>query len=100
MSHAPRSHAVLLHIKQAGRWLGRLLAALVHLAWNLLMLLVILPFAGAGLLALLFIGLLGSPAGPGLPPGRSSAVRHWPGPVLCRPGRTVRDTVPPPPDCE
>lgn len=58
MSHAPRSHAVLLHIKQAGRWLGRLLAALVHLAWNLLMLLVILPFAVAGLLALLCIGLL------------------------------------------
>lgn len=58
MSHAPHSHAVLLRIKQAGRWLGRLLAALAHLAWNLLMLVVILPFAGAGLLALLCIGLL------------------------------------------
>ena len=58
MSHTPRSHAVLLRIRQAGRWLGRLLTALARLAWNLLMLAVILPFAGAGLLALLCIGLL------------------------------------------
>lgn len=58
MPKTPRSHAVLAHVKQAGRGLGRLLAALARLAWNLLLVLVMLPFAAAGLLALLGIGLL------------------------------------------
>lgn len=58
MPRTPRAHTVLAHVKQAGCGLGRLLAALAQLAWNLLLVLVMLPFAAAGLLALLGIGLL------------------------------------------
>lgn len=58
MPRSPRSHTALVHVKQAGCGLGRLLAALAHLVWNLLLVLVMLPFAAAGLLALLGIGLL------------------------------------------
>lgn len=74
MSHAPRSRAVLARMKQAGRWLGHLLAALGRLAWNLVMLALILPFAGAGLLTLLGIGLLTVLLGQGYPLA---------GPLLC-----------------
>lgn len=42
-----------------GLWgLGRLLKALVRLAWNLLLFLIALPFAAAGVLAILSIGVL------------------------------------------
>ena len=40
------------------RGLGRLLRALARLAWNLLLLLIALPFAAAGILAILSIGIL------------------------------------------
>lgn len=58
MPPTPRSHAALSHAKQVGYGLGRLISALAHLVWNLLVVLVLLPFAAAGLLALLGIGLL------------------------------------------
>lgn len=58
VSQSPRSRAALLRVKQVACGLGRLFAALAHLAWNLLLILVILPFAAAGLLALLCIGFL------------------------------------------
>ena len=58
MPRSPRSHATLIRVKQAGCGLGRLLGALAHLVWNLLVILVLLPFAAAGLLSLLCIGIL------------------------------------------
>ena len=58
MSHAPHFSAARSRIRQALRGLGRLLGALLHGVRNLLILLVMLPFAAAGLLVVLCIGLL------------------------------------------
>ena len=69
------------------RRLGRLFRELARLAWNLLLLLIALPFAAAGVLAILSIGVPGSAAGPGVSPGGAAAVLSGIGPLLCRFGR-------------
>ena len=57
----PHTHPVLSGagrtFRRAGPGLGRCLKALVRLAWNLLLALAALPFAAAGMLALVCIGL-------------------------------------------
>lgn len=68
------------------RGLGRLIKALVRLAWNLLLLLIALPFVVTAVLAILSIGVLGGTSDPGVSPGGTAAVLSGTGTVLYRSG--------------
>lgn len=57
-SHTSRLRLIRAGAARSIRRLGRLLKALVRLTWNLLLFFIALPFAAAGVLAILSIGVL------------------------------------------